>query len=536
MKPIFNIDDPLDVLDMLDKEDALSKNPAVAVSAFMDGAKGKETFEDFDRFKADFIKAAKSQNEIALNLPVYTAYPAYFPNYVADPASMQPPIKAAIRSKSSYELMVDLTKKVPFMIVDNALYAYNGHYYEFLTDDKAHVIVVENCRNEVAEEGVPSFVSNTLKFVRMEPNLRVKAVEDPDILVFRNGILHISSGIFESLSPKYFVTSFVDCDYVPCEPAHCPVFDAFINHIAGGDPVLMTRIWEALGYYVTTDMLGKCFLLFQGASNSGKSVLGAFMTSLFNEEAAAHIDLFRMGDRFSLGGIVGKRINTSLDLPSGLLSERAVSIIKMLTGGDKVTIEIKYQNPFSYLSTCKLLFATNNAIGLKHEDPVFWKRIRLIPFPFGVPDEQQDKQLPQKFQLEKSSIVKKALGYYLRLRENNYVFSGGNNLAINTQCIPAAALPPDDTTVVRLFVERLCDFVPTEQGGTFTEVLHAAYIQFCQQFGFSAIMDRGTFSEILKRVCGDRILSDKWRDKRFSEGSLRGYKGIVIKGRMVENG
>lgn len=42
-------------------------------------------------------------------------------------------------------------------------------------------------------------------------------------------------------------------------------------------------------------------------------------------------------------------------------------------------------------------------------------------------------------------------------------------------------------------------------------------------------MDETAFSSQLKELCGEKIESSKWRDKEYTDGSLRGYKGILIK-------
>ena len=66
-----------------------------------------------------------------------------------------------------------------------------------------------------------------------------------------------------------------------------------------------------LGYLIMPDMNGKCFFLLCGVGDSGKSVLGDLIASLFNPNAVAHIDIFRFKDRFSGSGLEGCRLNIS---------------------------------------------------------------------------------------------------------------------------------------------------------------------------------------------------------------------------------
>ena len=105
--------------------------------------------------------------------------------------------------------------------------------------------------------------------------------------------------------------------------------DRFLYQIAGGDPVLIKRIWQVIGYcLVPQDNRAKRFFLFQGLGNTGKSVLGSLLSAFYEETAVGSVDAFRIGDRFSLSSLVNKALNISADLPSSALGDQAVGIIK----------------------------------------------------------------------------------------------------------------------------------------------------------------------------------------------------------------
>lgn len=76
-----------------------------------------------------------------------------------------------------------------------------------------------------------------------------------------------------------------------------------------------------------------------------------------------------------MGTLVGAAVNISLDLPSSRLSPIAVSKLKMLTGGDMITINEKYVPQFKYQNRAKFIFASNHPLKLVEDDEVFWERV-----------------------------------------------------------------------------------------------------------------------------------------------------------------
>ena len=74
-----------------------------------------------------------------------------------------------------------------------------------------------------------------------------------------------------------------------------------------------------------------------------------------------------------------------------------------------------------------------------------------------------------------------------------------------------------------------CDFVPKEQGKTFTKILYEAFENYCSKMGIPNTLDQTSFSSVLREQYRDRVRANKWRDKNYTDGSLRGYEGIVLK-------
>lgn len=429
------------------------------------------------------------------------------------------------KAATPMQIMEELIKKVSFLIVMGALYFFNGIIYELLTRERAYSLILYHCRGAVRAHGIPNIVKQIYEFIKMEPQLVCDKPDDTQhLLAFRNGVLNLLTGTFEPPSPRYFLTSYLNVEYVIGASEHCPVFEDYVSTISNGDDALYVRIWETLGYLLTQDMKAKAFVFLYGASDTGKSVFGKFLSSFFPAEAIANIDLYKLGERFSLSGLVGKRLNLCLDLPSGKLKASAISNLKLLTGGDTLTGEAKFANAFSFENTCKLVFASNHKLILPETDEAFENRIIAIPFTKVIPKEAQDKELLAKFEGERLAITMKALRFYRQLVSNNYRFSGSNHavLGVETDMI----LSEFDS--VRDFVENCCDFVDFSSG-TFTFKLHERYLQFCESTAVYPCRDMKQFSKILHQICGEKVYWRKWRDSRYSNQPQNGYLGIILK-------
>lgn len=122
-------------------------------------------------------------------------------------------------------------------------------------------------------------------------------------------------------------------------------------------------------------MSAKSFFLLQGVGDSGKSVLGNLISSMFNPEALAHLDIYRFKEKFSTSALIDKRLNICMDLPRARISREAIGVIKMLTGDDTITIEQKFRPSESYKPTCKLLFGSNFPLMPADNDPAFCSRL-----------------------------------------------------------------------------------------------------------------------------------------------------------------
>ena len=417
---------------------------------------------------------------------------------------------------------------VGFVTMGDALYAYNGRFYSLMTPITTQRLIMQHCQQEVNERGSSDIVREIYNLITISPQITYEGLcPDERYITFEDTILDLNTLHCVSHTPKIFDTSYIKVPFMAQENRDCPNFDCFVNQISGADPELTARIWEMIGYLISNDAKGKCFFVMQGVPNSGKSLLGKFITSLFCEEATTSMDVSSLGERFGLSALIGKKINSSLDLPNSIMNNVAVSYIKQLTGGDLMTADVKFINRVKFYNSCRLLFATNHAVRVSDQDDAFFDRLVVLPFYFSVSKEQQNPHLLQLFENEKSAIVRKAVLAYTQLRSRNYAFSGSfsvNEVTKSYRGYSSAADVWNWPELVRKFVEQCCIYTEPEQG-CLTQELYRA---FCDYVDSSELPYIG-FSKHLQAFCKNKIKKQRWRADPKESNPQSGYRGIALR-------
>lgn len=403
------------------------------------------------------------------------------------------------------------------------IYPGNGDIFLPWDDEKVKSILYQLLQDDIADYGSPQPLKQVAELLSLHPRVRVEYTTDCiQRVYFRNCCLNALTGIPRQSGACDFFTSYLDFDYpAPNDPIPAtPHFDNFLATASGGNQAWIETVLEMLGVIIVADPAVKNFFLLQGVGDSGKSVLGDLISSLFNPSAVAHLDIFRFKDRFSLGGLENCRVNVSMDLSDGRVNSEAVATIKMLTGGDHVTIEQKFKDAKPGFLNCKLVFGSNYPLTLTKPDEAFMARLVNIPFLYTIPKEHQDPSLRDKLRRERPGIAVKAIAAYRRLRERNYQFPELGFPSFSCVCgyVPM-------TELLETFIDQLCEFCGSDVF-TPTSVLAEAFKQFCELHHALGFQDTVQFSRSLNQLCTGRIQRDK---QRVNGVPVNGYHGIRLK-------
>jgi phage/plasmid-associated DNA primase len=104
-----------------------------------------------------------------------------------------------------------------------------------------------------------------------------------------------------------------------------------------------------------------------------------------------------------LADLFGMRLVASIEVEDG--RRLAESLVKQLTGGDRVKARRMRQDFWEFEPTHTVFMAVNHKPIVRGTDTAIWRRIRLIPFTETIPPAEQDKQLPEKLRAELPGIL-----------------------------------------------------------------------------------------------------------------------------------
>lgn len=428
---------------------------------------------------------------------------------------------------SPYDAMQWIIHNVHVVHANGLLYFYDGTAYLPCKRDEAKKRIMEACRPAVKAIGNARFVQQVYDLLTVEPRICRDADLFRNLVAFNDGVLDLDTGQFQPHTPTLFVTTRLKASYRSGRKSDCPVFKKFLADISCGDSLLVRRLWECVAYLLVPDQAGKRFILFQGVSNSGKSVLGNFIQDCFTGNVTTTLEINELRGNFTLADLVGRKFCSDMDIPADPLNAKSLGKLKKMTGGDSISSDVKFADRVNFACTTKFLFGTNHALLTQKADPAFFKRLVVVPFCRSFNGKEQDYRLPQKLAAERSAIIVQALTVYQNLRQNGFEFAG--NYEVNQ--VLGCELPVSAEDAVAIFLKNNCE--AAEGAWTPTQTLYEA---FTRQFG-NVCQDR-RFSELLLQTVAALGLHVRKGRSRITSNSnpLYGFIGLKLKEKDDTNG
>ncbi len=162
--------------------------------------------------------------------------------------------------KTPYKIAEYLLENYYFHNVNSAIYFFDGKKYCHCDKETTKAIILELCRGAVEASGYPSILEHIYNFLVSETILKSNLYSMPNnIVAFNNGYFDIFNNCFFEPDHCYFITSCLNVDYVQNINMKTPYFDRYLSDSMQGNTEYINRIWEMLGYILSTDLNGKCF-------------------------------------------------------------------------------------------------------------------------------------------------------------------------------------------------------------------------------------------------------------------------------------
>ncbi len=199
---------------------------------------------------------------------------------------------------------------------------------------------------------------------------------NPLSIVFKNGILDLRTMKLEEHHPDHLETIKLSVNYNP--DATGPTADEFFKTATCGDPEVTKLLYEAIGYsFLKTPELHKAFLLI-GEGRNGKSTYLDIVKNICGRDNCTGLDFKDLGNNFRVGMLHNKLVSLSGDISSQPLKDS--DLFKQIVGGDEITIESKYGQPFKDTVFATMMFSANTLPRTPDTTSGFYRRLCIVPF------------------------------------------------------------------------------------------------------------------------------------------------------------
>lgn len=237
-----------------------------------------------------------------------------------------------------------------------------------------------------------------LELVRSEPGVTIDVDildNDPWLLNCINGTLDLRTGELHSHRREDMITKTTGTAYNANGGTF--LWDTVLQNMTGGDKELEAYLQRVAGYALTGMATERKLFFLYGPPGSGKSTfIEALLSCMGDYAAPTSFDTWLErtnigGNRDDLVKLQGVRLVTSGEVSATKHWDTA--LLKKFTGGDRISATAKFESEISYLPSCTLIFAANDAPKAREDDSGFWERMQRVPIMNVVPEKDRVKDL-----------------------------------------------------------------------------------------------------------------------------------------------
>jgi putative DNA primase/helicase len=231
------------------------------------------------------------------------------------------------------------------------------------------------------------------------------------ILNVENGTIDLKTGKLMPHRREDLITKLAQVTLDPY--AKCPTWDGFLHKIMSGNKNIIDFLQRVIGYSLTGSTREQCLFILHGNGANGKSTFLKTISDMLGNDYVTNTPtqtlMVRRGESIpnDIAALKGARLVTAVEAEEG--QKLAESLVKSMTGGDKMTARFMRGEFFSFEPEFKIFLATNHKPQISGTDKAIWRRIYLIPFEVTIPDKEKDPDFPDKLREELPGILNWAI-------------------------------------------------------------------------------------------------------------------------------
>jgi putative DNA primase/helicase len=317
----------------------------------------------------------------------------------------------------------------------------------------------------------------------------------------KNGTVDLRTGQLRAHDQKDMITKLAPVVYDPA--AQCPNWLAFLDMIMLGRQNLVDFLKRALGSSLTGITSDKAmFILYGPGGDNGKSTMVEVMEMLLGNYARrTPVETFLKKREGSIPNDIarlrGARFVWAAENDRGV--RLAESLIKEMTGGDRLAARFLHGEFFEFMPTFKIWFATNHKPTIRG-DAAIWRRLKLVPFDYTIPKDRQKKrhEVMAMFQSELPGILNWAIEGCMEWQRDG--------LGVPDEVIDATREYESEQDTFSMFLEEKC--VRVANARVLSLALYREYKTWAEEHGetpashktFASLMSERGFAKSKTKV------------------------------------
>lgn len=359
-----------------------------------------------------------------------------------------------------------------------------------------------------------------IELAKSEPGVYIKPEEldqDPWLLNVENGTIDLKTGLLRKPGREDLITKLAPVHYDPL--AECPLWMEHLTRIMEGKLHLINFLQRVFGYCLTGVTGERAIFIAWGKGANGKSTTQESVSNVlgrdYSDRTTTETLLIKRDGAIpnDLAKLRGMRFVYASEAEEG--KKLAESLVKDMTGGDRIAARFMRAEWFSFAPTFKLWLATNHKPIIHGTDNAIWDRIKLIPFTFTIP---YDERIPHdemfaKFQPESSGILAWMVRGCLDWQKMR--------LGTPEEVTDATAEYRDEMDLLGNFINDCCETSRTAEATS--KELYDAYLKWAEEIKEKPLS---------KRSFGASLMERGFVQGRAAKGA-RKWVGITLHGERV---
>ena len=343
-----------------------------------------------------------------------------------------------------------------------------------------------------------------------------------DYVACKNGMLRLADMQLLPFDAKYRRRNKLSVAYDP--DAKCPLFlDTLMRQSLDDDDIAFLKDWCGLA------LLGinkpHVIVILVGTAGAGKSTFVKVLTEIIGRNNVHTLRTERLGDKFETSFYLGKTLLHGVDISSDFLSHKSASMLKSLTGGDTMNVELKnvreggpeIEGYFNIIIICNTL----PNIRLEGDAGAWKRRLVIVEYRKLKPQTVIVSLADHILNEEGSGVLNWALMGLKRLGDNNWCFTLTKNQNDLVDKVLLQSESPRQYVRRCLIVDK---DLPLTQDDCFD-----GYLAFCKQLGWYPVASTKANPLIEEEIMRHFGINCR-HDIRGSNGKdQRGWKGIKVK-------